>query len=157
MIVGLDCLAVSLCVIHPTKLRNIGRGAAFKTEPTHQAARQFSLYFAYGWKSLVNNRERMNKVTPHFVITHTIKMFTFLVLCLVGTAFAEVPGRGHCPDVEVDPNFNVSKVSLIWQINSTSMGKLQYYYTWNFWLLIWNVMVKMQIFVKGATALESRK
>ena len=43
---------------------------------------------------------------------------TFVILCVVGTAFAQVPGRGGCPDVEVDPNFNVSKVNLIGNFTS---------------------------------------
>ena len=38
---------------------------------------------------------------------------TFVVLCLVSTAFAQVSGFRGCPDVEPDPNFDVSKVSLI--------------------------------------------
>ena len=37
----------------------------------------------------------------------------FVVLCLVDTAFAGSAASGHCPHVEVVPNFNISKVNLI--------------------------------------------
>ena len=50
--------------------------------------------------------------------------FIVVALCLVGTAFAQVPGNDRCPDVKVDPNFDLSKVNLIGKLfNFNSLEK----------------------------------